>query len=82
LAIVLNFLLSPAKSYPLLTFLIFLTFKFMLEFLFLRSVLVYFGRKVNVRVFILVEMIYPFYVILFALAGRTGKYKWKDRDVK
>jgi cellulose synthase/poly-beta-1,6-N-acetylglucosamine synthase-like glycosyltransferase len=82
LVIVLNFVLSTTESYPLTTFLIFLTFKFMLEFLFLRSVLVYFGRNVNLGVFVLVEMIYPFYVILFALAGRMGKYKWKDREVK
>ncbi len=82
LVIVLNFVLSTTASYPLLTFLIFLTFKFMLEFLFLRSVLVYFGRNVNLGVFILVEMVYPFYVLLFALAGRMGKYKWKDREVK
>jgi cellulose synthase/poly-beta-1,6-N-acetylglucosamine synthase-like glycosyltransferase len=81
LALVINFMLAPMESYPLRLFLILLTFKFMLEFLFLRSVLVYFGRKLHIGVFLLTEIFYPFYVVLFALIGRTGKYKWKDRYI-
>jgi cellulose synthase/poly-beta-1,6-N-acetylglucosamine synthase-like glycosyltransferase len=81
LALVLNFMLAPMESYPLRLFLILLTFKFMLEFLFLRSVLVYFGRKLQIGVFVLTEIFYPFYVVLFALIGRRGKYKWKDRNI-
>jgi cellulose synthase/poly-beta-1,6-N-acetylglucosamine synthase-like glycosyltransferase len=81
LALVLNFFLCPLESYPLGVFLIFLIVKFMLEFLFLRSVLVYFGRKVNIWIFLITEITYPFYVVLFALLSRNGKYKWKDREI-
>jgi poly-beta-1,6-N-acetyl-D-glucosamine synthase len=81
LALVLNFFLCPLESYPLGIFLIFLIVKFMLEFLFLRSVLVYFGRKVNIWIFLITEITYPFYVVLFALLSRNGKYKWKDREI-
>ncbi len=81
LALVLNFFLCLAKSYPLNVFLVLLAFKFMLEFLFLRSVLVYFGRKVNLWIFLVTEFVYPFYVVAFALQGRIGKYQWKDREI-
>ncbi len=81
LAVVINFFLCFLKSYPLDLFLIFLIFKFMLEFLFLRSVLVYFGRKVEIWTFLITETVYPFYVVLFALLGRTGKYNWKNREI-
>ncbi|HSZ26335.1 MAG TPA: glycosyltransferase, partial [Cytophagaceae bacterium] len=38
-ALLLNFILSPMESYPIVVFLLLLVFKFMLEFLFLRTVL-------------------------------------------
>ncbi|HWZ22809.1 MAG TPA: glycosyltransferase [Cytophagaceae bacterium] len=81
LALILNFVVSPMESYPLFLFLAFLMLKFLIEFLFLRSVLVYFGRKLNLMAFLVTEMLYPFYVVLFALLGRTGKYRWKDREI-
>lgn len=81
LALVINFFLCGMSSYPLGIFLLLLTFKFMLEFLFLRSVLVYFGRKIDLLIFLITELIYPFYVVFFALAGRSGQYKWKDRQI-
>lgn len=81
LILVLNFLVMPFKSYPLYGFLLLLFFKFLLEFLFLQSILVYFGRKLNIIAFLITEMVYPFYVVLFALLGRTKKYEWKDRRI-
>jgi cellulose synthase/poly-beta-1,6-N-acetylglucosamine synthase-like glycosyltransferase len=81
LILVLNFVLIPLKSYPLNEFLILLFFKFLIEFLFLRSILVYFGRKPSLLAFLITEMVYPFYVVLFALLGRTKKYEWKDRKI-
>lgn len=81
LALVVNFFLCPFKSYPLWIFLILLIAKFMLEFLFLHSVLVYFGRKINIWIFLITGILYPFYVVLFGLLGRTGKYKWKGREI-
>ncbi|HVD98628.1 MAG TPA: glycosyltransferase [Cytophagaceae bacterium] len=80
-ALVISFFLWLLGSYPPGTFLLLLVFKFMLEFLFLRSVLVYFGRKLNLWIFLITESIYPFYVVFFALLGRTGSYQWKDREI-
>ena len=82
LVLIVNFLLCPLKNYPLFLFLFLLLSKILLEFLFLRSVLVYFGGKLNIVAFLITEMLYPFYVVLFALLGRTGKYKWKNRKIK
>ncbi len=82
LCIVMNFILSTMDNYPLGMFLTILLFKFLLEFLFLQSVLVYFGRKLTIGVFLIVELVYPFYVVFFALLGRTGKYKWKNRAIR
>lgn len=81
LSIVLGFLLSWLDNYPLGIFLAILLFKIILEFLFLQSILVYFGRKLTLSVFLLVELVYPFYVVFFALLGRTKKYNWKNREI-
>jgi cellulose synthase/poly-beta-1,6-N-acetylglucosamine synthase-like glycosyltransferase len=63
-------------------FLMTVAFEIVLEFLFLRSVLVYFGTKINITVFLLTELLHPFYVVLFGLVGQTGKYQWKGREIK
>ncbi len=81
LALVVSFFLTPMTSFPLFLFLGVLFSKFFVEFLFLRSILVYFGRKLNIVTFLITEMGYPFYVVLFALLGRSGKYKWKSREI-
>lgn len=82
LGLLVNLSLSFLESYPLKPFLILLSIKFVLEFLFLRTVLVSFGRKIGIWGFLIAQIVYPFYVVLFAFAGRTSKYRWKGRIVK
>ncbi len=53
--------------------------KFGAEFLFLRSVLRSFGKTILVLPFLLLQLLYPMYVLFFGLAANFGSFTWKGR---
>lgn len=57
----------------------FLTFKGILDFLFMRTATNFIGVKGSLLSFILLEIIYPLYVVFFAFASNFGRYSWKGR---
>ena len=59
--------------------LLFLLPKIILEFVFLRSVLLFLDKKLPPSSFLLLQLIYPFYAIFFGIGANLGRYTWKDR---
>ena len=56
--------------------------KFGLELLFLQAILGQMGKKVPLLPFILLQLIYPFYVLYFGVAVNFGSFSWKGRTYK
>jgi biofilm PGA synthesis N-glycosyltransferase PgaC len=56
--------------------------KFVFEYLFLKEVQKFFNSKILLHEFIILDIIYPAYVTLVALAGLGGTYIWKDRKTR
>ena len=59
--------------------LLLLVLKIILEFVFLRSVLLFLDKKLPLSSFLLLQLIYPFYAIFFGIGANLGRYTWKDR---
>ncbi|MCZ6521093.1 MAG: glycosyltransferase, partial [Bacteroidetes bacterium] len=59
-----------------------LILKMIVDYLFIKNVNGFLSKKTNLLYFILMEMIYPFYTIIFGLAGLFGGYTWKGRKTK
>ena len=53
--------------------------KFGVEFLFLQSVLRSFGKSLPLFPFLLLQLVYPFYVLFFGIAVNFGQFTWKGR---
>lgn len=66
----------------LLYFFVAALLKFASEYLFLRSVLQSFNKKTRWFPFIVLQLIYPFYVLFFGLAVNFGSFTWKGRTYK
>jgi len=54
--------------------------KTIVDFIFIYVVNRFLKRNSNILIQILVEMIYPFYVLFFGILGIFGNYTWKDRN--
>lgn len=63
-------------------FLLLFIAKFISELLILSSVMNFLGKQLNILYFFILQLIYPFYVVFFALSSITGRYKWKGRAFK
>ncbi|MEQ6119279.1 glycosyltransferase [Reichenbachiella sp. MALMAid0571] len=57
----------------------FLASKAIIDFLFMRIATKFLDVKSQLLSFFLLEIIYPFYVVFFAIASNFGKYSWKGR---
>jgi cellulose synthase/poly-beta-1,6-N-acetylglucosamine synthase-like glycosyltransferase len=55
--------------------------KILFEFVFLKRVLALSGKKINLFPLLLIEVIYPFYVVISALFTLKGNYSWKGRTI-
>ncbi|MEM6524970.1 MAG: glycosyltransferase [Bacteroidota bacterium] len=62
------------------TMIVLLLSKLVLEVVYLRSVLKFLNTKVGWLYFILIQIIYPFYVVYFAVVANLAGYKWKGRS--
>jgi hypothetical protein len=54
-------------------------FKFILEFLLLNTIRKFFNVKISIGSFILLQVIYPLYVVFFSIVSQIGGYYWKER---
>ena len=53
--------------------------KFVVDFIFLKKVLNFCKLRLNVFTFLICELLYPFYVILFGVIVHFGNFTWKGR---
>lgn len=67
--------------YPPLVYLLQIVLKFLTEFIYLRTILHYFNKGKLIRWIPLIQLIYPFYVVLFGLTAQGSKYQWKGRSL-
>jgi hypothetical protein len=68
--------------YPAWLFLAQILLKIAIEFVFLRKILVFLKKKIDILSFLLLEFIYPIYIIFFAWGSKSGHYEWKGRKLK
>lgn len=50
--------------------------------IFLKEIICFYDKPFNLVSYVGVALLYPYYVLLSALAGRWGKYNWKGRTVR
>lgn len=62
-------------------FTIFFFLKMSLEFVFIKSVMTFLGKRINLLGFVLLQVIYSSYVVFFGLIARNNHYVWKDRKL-
>lgn len=59
-----------------------LVIKLFFDLLFIRGVRRFFDEKIDLKAFIVLQLIYPFYVVFTALFSIQKTYYWKGRQVK
>ncbi|MDX2196461.1 MAG: glycosyltransferase [Cytophagales bacterium] len=62
-------------------YLVYILIRAILEYVFLRKVMVLGGQRINLLAFLILQLVYPYYVIFFAIAGRFKKFNWKNRNL-
>lgn len=62
-----------------ISFFILLTAKVLADLLFLLSISKSLKQTFSLRSFIMLQIIYPIYVVFFGLASNFGKYRWRER---
>jgi len=55
--------------------------RWILDGIFIREIIRFYNKPFNLVRYVEVATIYPWYVVISALAGRAGKYTWKGRKV-
>jgi poly-beta-1,6-N-acetyl-D-glucosamine synthase len=73
------FVLSFFSATFLLLFLISFFMKFIADFPVLFGICSFLKKEKLMYLYIPVQLLYPIYIVLTAIAGLSGKYKWKDR---
>lgn len=61
---------------------IFILLKIILDYIFLKKVMVFCKLQYGIWVFLLSEILYPFYALFFGIVVHFGNYTWKDRSHK
>ncbi len=54
--------------------------KVFLEGIFIASILHYLNSSFNIFYYLVVQLVYPFYVLIFGVVANIGGYSWKGRD--
>jgi len=65
-----------------LTIGIMILIKFVADYIFLKKVMNFCKLRLNISMFLLCELLYPFYVVLFGVIVHFGKFTWKGRSYK
>ncbi len=76
--VVLAWMIAAFVSVSVLYFLPFL-FKMIVDWIWMIPVLSFFRQKKLHRLIPLLSLLYPFYVMIFSVAGLFGRYSWKGR---
>ncbi|WMJ74514.1 glycosyltransferase [Cytophagaceae bacterium ABcell3] len=66
----------------LLVLLTLFTVKLLLDFMFVRKVTNDQGRHAGFLPFLLLQLIHPYYILIFGVLSKVGNYKWKGRTYK
>lgn len=82
LALVVLPILVIFKKISLFVWLNLLIIKLFFDFFFIRQISRFFENKLNLILFILLQVLYPFYVVFTALFSIQKTYYWKGRQVK
>lgn len=82
LALVVLPILVVLKKISLFVWLNLLIIKLFFDFFFIRQISRFFEKKLNLILFILLQVLYPFYVVFTALFSIQKTYYWKGRQVK
>lgn len=61
------------------TLLLALGIKIFLEGVFISSILHHLNSSFNIFYYLLVQLVYPFYVLIFGAVANFGQYRWKGR---
>jgi cellulose synthase/poly-beta-1,6-N-acetylglucosamine synthase-like glycosyltransferase len=72
---------SLANKMYLLTLLILLVAKTIIEYPFVRSVAAFYGQQKLMGYFLLLQPFHIFYTVVIGWLGKFGSYKWKERKV-
>lgn len=59
-----------------------LCIKFILDYVFLKKVMIFCNLRLNYSMFLLSELIYPFYAVFFGTIVHFGNFTWKGRSHK
>ena len=75
---------TAAFAEPMLFFyvLLALLLKGLAEYRFLAPVLYFLKKRLSLKVFLLLELVYPFYVLFFAVVANVGGFTWKERSYR
>lgn len=82
LTFIITIVQALTMALPLKTLTVLLAIKFLLEYAFAKSVAVKLGNSVEMKVFLLSQVLYSFYAIFFGFLANFGKYVWKGRTYK
>lgn len=82
LALVVLPLLVVLHQVSLFLWLNLLVIKFFFDLFFIRGISQFFNEKLNLGAFIILQLAYPFYVVIIALFSIRKSYHWKGRKVR
>ncbi len=72
-------LVMLVTGYSFWLFPVLLVVKTFLDYIFIKTILKFFGRETGLGIFIIYEIIYMIYVLLVGVPGLFVKFRWKDR---
>ncbi|MDQ3392657.1 MAG: glycosyl transferase family 2, partial [Bacteroidota bacterium] len=77
-----SFLMMIFGEYHFSMFLVQFVARLVVDFVFLRSIMKFLKQPFSVPLFIVAEIIYPFYILILGIASNFGNYEWKGRKIK
>lgn len=81
--IIVLLLFTSVMSFHILQTLIFiLIIKGLTDFFFLRNITSYLAKKLLLKMYPLISLVYPFFIVYVALAGQVSSFRWKNRVYK
>lgn len=77
-----SLVLSSINIKYLGVFLLIFLMKAIVDYLLVNSVSIFFSKRINIFMFLFIQMCYFFYVIIISILGLSSKYVWKGRKHK
>jgi len=79
LSMLVAMVLTLLGQYPWEILIIQVTLKVGVDLIFLAGIMHFLKKRLNPFIFLLMELLYPFYVIIFGVLSNVGTYEWKGR---